>query len=79
VLSLIIDIALIWSGLLAAGLDTKLTCFREVLGYSDDEIQQEVQNALQFFSERFGLDLSPNQPNELGLCFFQNATLQPIK
>ena len=66
-------------GLPAAGLDTNLTYFREVLGYSEDEIQQEVQNALQFFSERFGLDFSPNQPNELGLRFFQNATLQPIR
>ena len=27
-------------------LDTNLTFLREVLGYSDDEIQQEVQNAL---------------------------------
>jgi len=58
--------------------DPNLTYFREVLGYSDDEIQQEVQNALQFFSERFGLEFSLTQPNELGQCFFQNATLQPI-
>jgi len=44
----------------------------------DDDIQQEVQNALQFFSERFGLEFSLTQPNELGQRFFQNATLQPI-
>ena len=43
--------------------------FRENLGYSDDEIQQEVQNAIQF-SERFGLDFSLTEPNELGLRFF---------
>ena len=58
--------------------DTNLTFFSDVLGYSDDEIQQEVQSALQFFSERFGLDFSLTQPNELGLRFFQNATLQPV-
>ena len=58
--------------------DPNLTYFREVLGYSDDEIQQEVQNALQFFSERFGLEFSLTQPNELGQRFFQNATLLPI-
>ena len=63
----------------AGDFDTNLTFFSEVLGYSDDEIQQEVQNALQFFSERFGLDFSLTQPNELGLRFFQNATLQPIR
>ena len=59
--------------------DTNLTFFSDVLGYSDDEIQQEVQNALQFFSERFGLEFSLTQPNELGLRFFQNATLQPVR
>ena len=63
----------------SAGFDTNLTFFCEVLGYSDDEIQQEVQNALQFFSERFGLEFSLTQPNELGQCFFQNATLQPVR
>ena len=64
----------------AGALDTNLTFFREVLGYSDDEIQQEVQNALQFFSERFGLEFSGNQSRyELGQHFFQNATLQMIR
>jgi len=60
-------------------IDPNLTFFSEVLGYSDDQIQQEVQNALQFLSERFGLDFSLSQPNELGVRFFQNATLQPVR
>ena len=59
--------------------DTNLTYFSDVLGYSNDEIQQELQSALQFFSKRFGLDFSLTQPNELGLRFFQNATLQPVR
>ena len=59
--------------------DTNLTFFREVLGYTDDEIQQETQNAFQFFNERFGLDFSLTQPNEQGLRFFQNATFQPSR
>ena len=59
--------------------DANLTFFSEVLGYSDDEIQQEVQNALQFFSERFGLDFSLTQPDDLGQRFFQNATLLPFR
>jgi len=65
--------------LVPALIATNLTFFRKVLGYSDDGIQQEVQNALQFFSERFGLEFSLTQPNELGQRFFQNATLQPIR
>ena len=59
--------------------DASLNFFCEVLGYSNDEIQQEIQNALQFFSERFGLEFSLTQPNELGMRFFQNATLQPVR
>ena len=59
--------------------DTSLTFFTDLLGYSDDEIQQEIRNALQFFSERFGLEFSLTQPNELSMCFFQNATLQPVR
>ena len=50
--------------------DTNLTFFSEVFGCSDDEIQQEVQNALEF---------SLTEPNELGLRFFQNATPEPIR
>ena len=61
----------------AALVDTNLTFFREVLGFDDAEIQQETQNAFQFFNERFGLDFSQSQPNELGIRFFQNATIQP--
>ena len=61
-----------------AAYDANLTFFSKVLGYRDNETQQEVQNSLQFFSERFGLDFSLTEPNELGLHFFQNATLQPI-
>ena len=55
----------------AGNFDANLTFFSDVLGYSDDEIQQEVQNVLHFFSERFGLEFSLTQPNELGLRFFQ--------
>ena len=58
--------------------DPNLTYLRDVLGYSDDQIQREVQNSLQFFSERFGLEFSLSQPNELGQRFFQNATLQSV-
>ena len=63
----------------AGNFDANLTFFSDVLGYGDEEIQQEVQNVLHFFSERFGLEFSLSQPNELGLRFFQNATLQPVR
>ena len=62
---------------LQAIVDTNLTFFREVLGFDDAEIQQGTQNAFQFFNERFGLDFSQSQPNELGIRFFQNATIRP--
>ena len=61
----------------AVFVDTNLTFFREVLEFDDAEIQQETQNGFQFFNERFGLDFSRSEPNELGIRFFQNATMQP--
>ena len=67
------------SALGAPRVDTNLTYFREVLGYNEDEIQQDTQNAFQFFNERFGLNFSLSQPNELGVHFFQNATFQPTR
>ena len=59
--------------------DTNLTFFREVLGFDDSEIEQETQNAFQFFNERFGLDFSQSEPNELGIRSFENATFQPSR
>ena len=61
----------------AALVDTNLTFFRGVLGFDDAEIEHEIQNTFQFFNERFGLDFSQSEPNELGIRFFENATLQP--
>ena len=61
----------------AALVDTNLTFFREVLGFDDAEIEQETQNAFQFFNERFGLDFSQSEPNELGIRSFENANFQP--
>ena len=61
-----------------AFVDANLTFFREVLGFDDARIQQETQNAFQFFNERFGLNFSLSEPNELGQYIFQNATLQPF-
>ena len=63
----------------AGNFDPDLTFFSDVLGYNDDQIRQETQNVFQFFSERFGLNFSLTQPNELGQVFFQNATLQSIR
>ena len=61
-----------------ARVDTNLTFFREFLGFDDARIQHETQNAFQFLNERFGLNFSPSEPDELGQRFFQNATLQPF-
>ena len=61
-----------------ASVDTNLTFFREFLGFDDARIQHETQSVLQFFNERFGLNFTLSEPDELGRRFFQNATLQPF-
>ena len=62
----------------AASDDANLTFFRELLQYDDARTQHETQNAFQFFNERFGLEFSLSEPDELGRHFYQNATLQPF-
>ena len=60
-------------------LDTNLTYFREVLRFTEQEIEQHTQNAIQFFNTTYGLDFSQSQPNAQGERFYQNATFFPAR
>ena len=47
--------------------------------FTEEEIAQVTEDAIQFFNTRFGLNFSQSEPNELGQRFFENATLQPYR
>ena len=42
--------------------------------FTEEEIEQVTEDAIQFYNTKYGLDFSQSEPNELGQPFFQNAT-----
>ena len=59
--------------------DPNLTFFREVLQFTEQEIETAAQSAIEFFNTTYGLDFSESVPNEQGERFFQNASFSAGK
>ena len=47
--------------------------------FTEEEIVQVTEDAIQFFNTRFGLDFSQSEPDEWGHRFYQNATMWPAR
>ena len=60
-------------------LDSSLSFLREVVRFTEEEIAQAFEDAMQFYNTRFGLDFSQSEPDELGRRFYQNATFYPAR
>ena len=60
---------------LAAPPDTDFTFFRDIMLFSDEEIEKVTQDAINFFYTMYGLDFS--QLSAEGVRTFENATLLP--
>ena len=58
--------------------DPNLSFFKDVMHFSEREIQQVTEDAIQFYKTRFGLDFSQSEPNELGQRVYQNAVFAPL-
>ena len=56
--------------------DPDYTFYRETLRFTDARMEQEKENAIQYYNTQFGLDFSNAEPNELGQCFVGNARFQ---
>ena len=54
--------------------DPNLTFFRNVLKFSEQEIQTATQSAIEYFNTTFGLDFSESEPNQQSQQIFQNAS-----
>ena len=59
--------------------DPNLTFFRNVLKFTEQEIQTATQSAIEYFNTTFGLDFSESEPNQQGQRFFQNASFSAKK
>ena len=56
--------------------DPNYTYYRETLRFTDAQVEQELENAIQYYNTQFGLDFSSAVPNELGQRFVGNARFQ---
>ena len=59
-------------------LDQDNVFYREVLHFTDEEIDQEREVAIQFFRDTYGLDFTNVEPDEQGQRILGNATFQPV-
>ena len=59
--------------------DPNLTFFRNVLKFTEQEIQTATLSAIEYFNTTFGLDFSESEPNQYGQRFFQNASFAARK
>ena len=57
-------------------LDPRMTFYKEVLGFTDGQIQHFTDDAIEFFNETYGLDFSA-PPDENNERFFENARMRP--
>ena len=58
--------------------DPELVFFKTYMKFGDTAIQHTVDDAIQFFKDRFGLDFSTSNPNEKNERFFENAKMNPF-
>jgi len=54
--------------------DPNLTFFRDVLQFTEQEIETATQSAIEYFNATFCLDFSDSVPNEQGERIYQNAS-----
>ena len=59
--------------------DPNLTFFRDVLQFTEQEIEAATHSAIEYFNTTFGLDFSESVPNEQGQRVFQNSSFYAAK
>ena len=59
-------------------LDPDHVFYRELLRFTDEEIDREQEAAIQFFRNTYGLDFTNVEPDEQGQRILGNASFQPF-
>ena len=60
-----------------SSLDSQLTFYTEMLGFTAEEANQELENAIQHFNTQFGIDFSNVEPNNANQRFLPTAIFSP--
>ena len=58
-------------------LDPDFVFYREVLRFTEEEIDRDRDAALQFYKDMYGLDFTNIEPNDQGQRILGNATFEP--
>ena len=58
-------------------LDPDFVFYREVLRFTEEEIDRDRDAALQFYKDMYGLDFTNIEPNDQGQRILENATFEP--
>ena len=61
----------------ASSLDPDLVFYRQVMRFTEDEIDRDRKAAVQFFRDTYGLDFTNIEPNDQGQRNLDNATFEP--
>ena len=61
----------------ASPLDPDLVYYREVLRFTEEEIDQDREVAMRFYNDMYGLDFTHIEPNDQGQRTLGNATFEP--
>ena len=59
--------------------DSSLSFFRDVMLFTEEEIAQVEEDAIQFYNTRYGLNFSQSEPDERGERIYQNAIFYPAR
>ena len=58
-------------------LDPDLVFYRQVMRFTEDEINRDREAAIQFYKDMYGLDFTSVEPNDQGQRILNNATFEP--
>ena len=63
----------------ASSFDPDLVFYRNVLRFTEEEIDRDREAAMRFFNDMYGLDFTSVEPNDQGQKILGNATFEPRK
>jgi len=61
----------------ASNLDPDLVFYRNILRFTEEEIDRDREAAMQFYNDMYGLDFTNIEPNDQGQRILGNATFEP--
>ena len=65
--------------ILASYIDPDLVLYRQVMQFTEEEIDWDREAAMQFYKDMYGLDFTSIEPNDQGQRVLGNAIFEPTR